>query len=84
MSLPSRHVTYRGAVSAAGEITLTLVLHVVDRTMGKTGSKWCTVCCGILFPCCILTGLVLIGLGVTLYLTFPDVVASQINKVWVS
>lgn len=48
--------------------------------MGKKGNK-CRICLGICFPCCILTGLTLIGLGVALYLKFPDLITSQIDKV---
>ena len=41
----------------------------------------CRLCLGVLFPCLILTGLVLIGLAVALYVKFPDVITGQVNRV---
>lgn len=49
--------------------------------MGKGTGRGCRLCLGGLFPCCILSGVVLLGLAVALYVKFPDVITDQVNKV---
>ena len=49
--------------------------------MGKKSGKTCRLCLGMLFPTCLLLGLAAIGLGITMYLEYPSVVANQVAKV---